>query len=497
MLRPTNRVLSLGCLLLPLLLATQQAAGAQRTLIDDFSGSTVDFGAWSTTAALREIVDGRLILKAGSAANVGSRTRIRTRSTALSSLEGTLTVEAASVEAGSWSMVRLEGIYYNAQSAATTDYTGDVWAAIFVGERGNGLEAWWEIWESLNGGFTSDVMRDDGTLAMPGELTTGTAYRARIEYDGAETFTFTLGANVETGSGPARMGGPLDGGYQEFSTRVYAGGSIHATLDDTEADGVMTDDFSAALIDTTKWQHLEAARIVEGGALRLDVRALDLQPMTSSEVTETVSMTGNPDYFEGLVRVSASSALDPGLLGEAGLVGALYNHERDGGTDALPYDGEDGDVFGRVQLLLQDGSLIGSAQLETATDAGNTTSQELFRQDFTSPLTVGQDYLLWIRRSADTVTFGIGDEEIEHVITTPAYDPSPANSGGYRGLESAIRGSATSDPGGAGGLFKALVDDVYVGGPRKNGSGTWLSATPPLLVLLLAGAVVARRRFGP
>jgi hypothetical protein len=487
-----KRVLGIG-LCLPLLFAWRVAVGgADRTLVDDFSGSMLDFTTWSSTANLREIVDGRLVLKAASPANGGARTRLRTRSTALSSLEATVTVESAAVETGSWSMVRLEGIYYNVLSASPADFTGDIWAAIFIGERGNGLEAWWEVWESLNSEFTDDVMRDGGTLALPGVLSTGTAYQAKIEYDGNDQFTFTVGANVATGNGPARMGGPSSG-YQEFSTRVYAGGDVHATLDDATADGVMSDDFSASAIDETRWHHLEKARIAEDDALRLEVRGVDLQPLSSSQVSETLTLEANPDYIEAQVTVSPDSALDAGLLGQTGLVGVFYNHERDGGVAALPFDGVDGDVWGRVQLELRDGVLVGSASLEHATDASNSTSDEVFRQDFVTPVTVGRQYLLWIMRDGTTMTFGIDDEAIEYQIATATYAPSPSSDGGYRTVESGIRGSGTSSPDGADGLFRASVDNVYVGGPASGGGDSWLSATHPLAALQLFALILLRR----
>lgn len=493
----TTRRLLCVMLCLPLLLLWRSAAAsAERTLVDDFSATGLDFTTWSSTANLREIVDGRLVLKAGSAAGTGSRTRLRTRSTALSSLAATVTVENVEIEAGSWSMVRLEGIYYNVLSASPTDYTGDIWAAIFIGERGNGLEAWWEVWESLNSGFTDDVMRDGGTLVLPGVLTIGTAYQAKIEYDGNTQFTFTLGANVANGNGPPRMGGPSDG-YQEFSTRVYAGGSVHATLDDTVADDVVSDDFSASMIDENKWHHLERARIVEDDSLRLDVRGVDLQPDNTSQVSESLKLEANPDYVEAQITVSLDSDLDDGLLGRAGLTGVFYNHERDGGTTALPYDGLDGDAAARVQLELKDGILVAAASIEHVTAADNSSTAEVFREQFVAPLNAGRQYLVWIMRDGDTMTFGIDEDTIEYEITTSTYAPSPDSGGGYRSVVTGIEGSATSDPGGADGIFRASVDDVYLGSPASSGGNgdSLLSAVHPLAALPLIAAVLILRRL--
>ena len=110
-----------------------------------------------------------------------------------------------------------------------------------------------------------------------------------------------------------------------------------------------------------------------------------------------------------------------------------------------------------------------------------------------SPLQVGEDYLLWIMRDGNTMSFGIDDETIDYLITTATYDPSPSSDGGNRTVVSGIQGSGTSDPSGADGFFRASVDNVYVGGPEAStGSSSWLTATHPLVVLQLIAIVLLR-----
>ncbi len=506
----TKRLLS-PLLCVPLL-AAAHTASAQRTLVDDFSGSTIDFSKWRTFAAdpefetLREVANGRAVLKT-SADGTGNnaRTRLFPASTIPETLSGDVIVHGISAGAGAEVVIRTEGSYYNDASAAPVNEEGNIWASVRIGDRGNGLEAWWVIVRSDNPDFSAFSILNEGVLITPGTLTTGTAYSMSTVYDGNQTFTFSFnGISSGAQMGPARAG-PAGGAYQGFANRITGGrGSIHASIDNANIDnGAQTDDFSSPIFNPAIWQNsrLETARIAESGKLRLDIRGVGLQPNGTDRMTQDIVLREiNPDYIEAQVTVLSASDLDPGMQGRARLTGYFYNERRDGGVRALPYDGCDGDVWGRVQLQLQDGTLTANAYLESEFQDCNTADQELLFQDFTRQLQVSQEYLLWMQRDGNKIIFGVDDETIEHTITTPTYDPSTLGAlEGYRRLMSRVQTTGASDPAGADGVFKALFDNIYVGGAapaslRNPGSGSSSSPLGPLtLMSLLIGCLIRRR----
>ena len=169
----------------------------------------------------------------------------------------------------------------------------------------------------------------------------------------------------------------------------------------------------------------------------------------------------NPDYIEARISISSTSALQAGLQGRARLTGVFYNERRDGGVDALPYDGADSDVFGRIQIVQRAGlgNLTAQAYLESEL-ANFDTDQILFRQFFIKTPVLDTEYLVSIKRDGNRLIFRLDDEELVYNITTPTYRPSPANGNGYRNLQSRIQGDL--NPADASGLFRMVVDDVYV-----------------------------------
>ncbi len=88
----------------------------------------------------------------------------------------------------------LSGYFYNtrsdeeraafASSPAATGNTaqGEVGAYIRFGNRGSGLEVWYEIWESLDKSEHNTAIRAQGVVVAPGTLTLGVDYPISIVY---------------------------------------------------------------------------------------------------------------------------------------------------------------------------------------------------------------------------------------------------------------------------------------------------------------------------
>jgi hypothetical protein len=476
--------------LLPLLVfgalvGVSSSSLAGRALVDDFSGSTINYEKWSSWDAtipasqFRKEIDttaGNLVLGVGRNGLYRAESGIsRVDPTALQATIAVISATPGNGEVGAL----IAGDYYNTKVLTPTNALGTVYANVIIGDRGNGLEAWGNIAESTHSDFETWIETEIGIIS-PGTLTLNTPYVSKIAYDGERSFTFTVDGVSETLEGPVRIGTPNTPGQ---SLNVSGGvlnstaQSIQATFDDVYADNSVPvfDSFSGTHIDSSKWQQYGGRREVVGGKLALDVSSDNIMPSDRRDTTLHIKAR-NPIYVEAKVMVSSDSVLDSGLEGRARLSGYFYNERRDGGATAQAYNGSDGDVWGRVGLRLSDGVLTASAYLESHL-VDYAFDKELLYQAFTKQLAVGTEYLLSIQRDGSKLIFSLDDEKIEYTITSEAYPPSTGldgASGGYRRFKSRINGTQTSSVTGAKGIFKVLIDDVFV-----EASATTTDATTP------------------
>ena len=485
-------------LTLLLMLTISFPAMAAKELVDDFNGAAIDFSKWSGFDPADDISeyfvrvstddDNLVLINASDGTSLyrpqgshGSRTWLR--SAGSGAFQATISVVSV-VDGGGIATANLEGAYYNTISATPADQTGDVVAMVSIGDRGNGLEAWWEILVSTHPGFET-FNETSGVIIAPGTLNLNTPYIAKIELvdinPATPTFTFTVDG---TGSGPVL--GPPKMGFPNFqrqhlSTLTRCCGinpSIHATFDDVFKGNVLLDDFSTGpYLDRSKWGHYSGAVVLSQrieptitGKLFMFVSDENIL-QNSKPSTDFILRERNPDRIEALVSISSDSMLEAGLRGRARLNGYAYNELRDGGVNALPYDGCDGDVWVQVEIDLKDGVLYATAFSGPET-SGCDTERTLISETFTKLLAFDTEYLLWIERDGNKLMLGLDDEVYEHTITTPIYPPSPSAGNGFRRLSARIQGTSTSNPAGADGVFEMLVDNVYVADNDGGGSSS-------------------------
>ncbi len=161
------------------------------------------------------------------------------------------------------------GTYYNI-NAIPSSVAGDIQFVVRIGDRGNGLEAWYYLTkiDDANWNFTN---LKTGIFTPPnGGWQNGVDYVLRVVYDGSNSFTATIGdqpTDITPVTGPARGNDVMWAG-KSFRTRMRTNKSftgnpdafmIHAVYDDVQIDTgtglALYDDFNGAdeSLSTAKW----------------------------------------------------------------------------------------------------------------------------------------------------------------------------------------------------------------------------------------------------
>ncbi|THB81343.1 MAG: hypothetical protein D3926_02595 [Desulfobacteraceae bacterium] len=404
---------------------------------------------------VREITGGRLVQKVANVPGVEFQ-RVRTRfqnPLNIASIESTITVESGTTadtgtSADTESAARLDGFFYNMENSGTAD--GDIWAGVKVGNRGSGLEAWWQVSESLDPNNSSFSEKGSGTIIGPGTLNYGTAYQVKIAYNGSNGFTFTVNGTSDTFTGPVKLAGPVTE-YKALSTSAYGNqgdGYASVTFDNVVINdqGSDYDDFSNTSLDQAKWLDLEAIREISGGRARLNIQAADARNQITLNFPDN-----NKDYVEASVRVDSGSIVSSGARGIVRIAGYYYNE------DGAPYNGRENDVWVDLRITLNnDGSLRASCFLSKSGDPNGSTWTDLWGEDFYQYLSFDTDYTLSIEKRGSEFIFRIGDEVKVYNVQTVMHAPSSQHR--------QIRTRVYADPG-ATGYMKARIDNVYTEPP--------------------------------
>ncbi len=451
------------CLLLGLAFAliVNTQAFAAKALYDDFSGNFIDSSKWYGSEFVREVAGGNLASKV---ANNTSTTSARNNTSfqnpsSINVIECDITAVVVNFDAGigNKSFARISGRFYNTLNSGTQ--SGDIWAGVYIGDRGSGLEAWWEVHESLDDEGNTWEEKGSNTLTVPG-LAFGNPYTAKIEYDGANGFTFTVAGVSDSFTGPARQAAEFYS-YKGLETGVYGSsgtGYASALFDNVFVNNAAYDNFSTAPLNQTKWSNDEEIREIANGKLRLNRLGFDGQ----SQITLPLAAYDTP-YLEAKVRIESSSQLSPGALGIARIQGYYYNESRGPGS-GQDYNEYEDDVFVQIRLQLEDnGNLKAVAMVDRSEDANETTYTSLFSQDFTTNINFDTDYTLSIEFRESMLIFKCNDETLSYDITSPIYTPF--------GEQRSLRSRVYLDQGESG-YIKAQFDDVYVE-QTYNATGEW------------------------
>ncbi len=261
-------------------------------LYDDFSGTYIDHSRWSNLEMIRKVdtAKGALVSKIRSYGQEKNQITIKDAES-IHAIRTDVTIVSADkpTSADTDVYAGLDGYFYNIRNANPAGAIGDIRAEILIGDRGNGLEAWWSVYELLDDLMkTSWKRRGTGILSDFGQIVEENAYNLEIVYNGDRTLEFAvyhaatgaiIGAN--TFSGPLRSGPPYDHaknlitGVHSYSTNPGIG-YVHAEFDNVFVNGSDTpyDVFATAPLDPTRWESGELAREISSeGKLRLAVKS--------------------------------------------------------------------------------------------------------------------------------------------------------------------------------------------------------------------------------
>ena len=443
-------------------------------LVDDFSGTTIDFSKWSrpqfeNAVVLDPINENLVMVSAGDSGSFPiqiSPTQTAVHSPNPLAIQATVTVVDTSVLAGQQVSANIAGRYYNTDAAAPPNHDGDIIAVVSIGDRGNGfIEAWATIHEFIDPFLLDTSQTDYDIVNTSGTLLAGTPYIARIEYDqGLNEFTFTVDGTSIQQAGPPRSGTAYQV-RQHLSATGWGDENtlIKATFDDLILGNVLVEDFSGDYLDRSVWGDNNNALLkaitlssriypaISGKLLGL-VADEDIPP--GKRIDGYVELEEeNPDRIEARISVSSNSKLQSGMKGHIRLAGYAYNERRDG--VALPYNGCDDEVWVQVKINLLDDKLYGTAWAGSE-DASCDTKNTLISQTFNKPIAFDTEYRLWIERNGNVLTLGLDAEQYSHLITTPIFPPSL----GERALNLRVQNVSTTvedDGGGGGGCFIATA----------------------------------------
>lgn len=166
------------------------------------------------------------------------------------------------------------------------------------------------------------------------------------------------------------------------------GGHIKATFDNVMVNGAPYDNFSAALIDGTKWDRLELVRRVENGVFKSELTRFGSNGSNNLSFADTAAVNA---YQADVTVTEVSTA---GARVRARLMGRFYNAFYSTGDPGI---GEAGEVQATIGIRTSDSGLKVVYQVFVCGDPNCSTSIDLLFNNTTfGPVNLGETHTLSI-----------------------------------------------------------------------------------------------------
>lgn len=445
-------------------------AVAGKLLWDTFSSEHIDGSKWWPREYVRQVVDEQYISKLGNSSGMGAevlpgifrislplveKDEIKTIQVDITLVE--VVRDKKALDAKSFAMVG--GYFYNVSEIQ--GLAGDIFAQINIGDKGNGLEAFWEVSKRLSADSLQWEPLGNGTMPLDAPLQIGSPVNVKISHDGNKTIEFLVNGKTAVFVGTEDKNRGPEESFKALEVGINAtdgsnSGFISAKFDNVYINDSQTlhDDFSDPAIDLSKWKYPEWVREISNNRLQSVLKRSD----SNGQVNTHLSPKDAP-YIEAKVRIDSDTQLSDGARGIARLQGYFYNDSRGPGS-GNDYNLYEGDIFAQIRLEYRsDGTLKAQAYVHRSDTADESIFPNLFSHTFATPISLDRDYILSINFEDQKLIFSCDGETTVYEITTPIYVPY----GEHRLLRSRLYLDS-----GETGYLKTQFDDVYIGYPSGD-----------------------------
>jgi hypothetical protein len=461
-------------------------------LYDDFSGTYIDKNKWIQGEVVREIDTGnqRLVLKLAnpnpvvitSFPYVTYNPLSFTYPNSVNSIQADVTLVESIVanlaRTGPQSGPRIGGSWYSSVGEGTPgDATGDIHAEITLRPSNlapSGLVAHWVVIKYINAEGTDWDVIAGGNFATP--INIGSTYTLYIGYGIAHNFIdFAIVGSewitISSNDGlPPRLGDP-NAPWKGVNTEVWLDNATQseytsATFDNVYKNDLLYDGFSSPNIDETRWLTYEYVREISGGQLRSKVRS----STTSTSTIFGQSVFLNPSSIN-VIQTKVTPTVYQNELGANAIarIGGFYYN------DGTPGGGHLGVVGAEVYIGGIGENPIGGWTVWTFSDYEGDNPVPIASGTFTTPITLGNTYTLFLEWDGNQFTFKIDNESASYTPVTSILPPYI--------LWKEI-GTRIFKPAGKEATIEALFDDVmtnevYTLAISKTGSGAGTVTSKP------------------
>jgi hypothetical protein len=466
----TEKIFLTAVLLMALMLPTTSFS---QTLIpyDDFSGASIDKTKWRQGEFVREIKDGKLLFKQASPNPIVVTTTFPyvtltsldfTNANSVHSMQADVSITSSFMSGDGNTAARLEGQFFNDGTPGSGN-TGDIYAELALLWTNSGVKGFWWLGRYAGEGWSS-VIRLGGGEFLP-DLSVGTTYTLYLGYDvSTNQLTFRITGIGEKIFGPAdglpsRVSDPK-GPNKSLETWVQirnnvSSGYISATFDNVHKNGAVYDDFSASVIDSSKWATYEFVREISGGQLLSKTKSDSASVYSIFNSLEVVNPSLIREIQAKVTPVTYENS--QGADAVARIAGYFYNDGTSAGTRI-------GQVGGQVRIGGTGPTPVASWFVWKETDETGNAPVELASGTFTTPVVLGNTYTLFLGWDGSRFMFKI-DDEVANYSPVTSINPSKFD---FKAI-----GTRILNPAGKEANIEALFDDVMVNGFIDVPIGDW------------------------
>jgi len=432
------------------------------TLYDDFSGTYIDKTKWRQGEMVREIQEGKLVSKlTGYGAHISNNLNFRNPAS-ITYIEADVTLEdiEGSYDPGppgrsSFPGAQLTGRFYNDGTGSPESLVGEVQAAVRIGFQSGPLKALWIVQKNLNANGSSQQMLGIGEF--PISISLEQTYKLSILWEPAlKRLTFSVGDTSLTWTSSDTIY-PSNSPWRALQTYVWIaypdlGGRVSAIFDnvvakDESGNIFMTDDFSSAVIDSTKWITYEFVREISEGKLRSEVRSSSASNSTNYNQLHVLNPSSMNVIQANVTPVAYENEEGRSIITRIG--GIYFN-------DGTPGGGYRGDVWAQLFIGGYNGEAnpVAGWAVGTYADVNANVAVLIQSGTFSKSISLGNSYNLLMGWTGTQFIFKI-DEEVAHY--TPVTSINPPNKP-FRDLCTRVL-----SPAGKEATIEVLFDDVMVG----------------------------------